>query len=79
MSLDLELAQDAINDLDLDFSQHPEVSKAYMQDRRNKRKIKEATDKLRGNVHLMNPLREGKKLLVLDIDYSRRNGHDYEY
>ena len=67
---ELEMAQDIINDMDLDFSQHPEVSRAYVQDKRNKHKIKEATDKLQGNVHLMNPLREGKKLLVLDIDYS---------
>ena len=58
------------NDLDLDFSENLAATQAYLKDKRNQRKIKEATDSLRGNLHLMNPLREGKKLLVLDIDYS---------
>jgi len=37
-------------------------------DRRNLRKIKEAVAST--NVNLMNPLREGKSLLVLDLDYT---------
>ena len=60
------------NDLDLDFSENLQASQEYLKDKRNQRKIKEATDVLRGKLPLMNPLREGKKLLVLDIDYSER-------
>ena len=40
----------------------------YQRDSRTRRKISEATQKL--NINFMNPLREGKKLLVLDLDYS---------
>lgn len=39
-----------------------------MNDQRNRRKVQEHTKKL--TVNLINPLREGKRLLVLDIDYS---------
>lgn len=58
------------NDLDIDFSADPnsEAVLKFKNDLRNKRKIKEAVEAL--NVNLMNPLREGKKLLVLDLDYS---------
>ncbi|TFY71885.1 hypothetical protein EVG20_g1136 [Dentipellis fragilis] len=41
---------------------------AYQNDLRNIRKVREATKKLK--VNIINPLREGKKLLVLDIDYT---------
>ncbi|THH06715.1 hypothetical protein EW145_g3892 [Phellinidium pouzarii] len=66
----LELLPDVFNDLDVDFSENPEASQAYIADKRNQRKIRDATQRLRGNVNLMYPLREGKKLLVLDIDYT---------
>jgi ubiquitin-like domain-containing CTD phosphatase 1 len=61
---------DVFNDLDIDFSADPnsEAVLKFKNDLRNKRKIKEAVEAL--NVNLMNPLREGKKLLVLDLDYS---------
>ncbi|KAL5529487.1 hypothetical protein ACEPAG_5472 [Sanghuangporus baumii] len=61
---------DVFNDLDLDFSENMQASRAYISDRRNQRKIREATQRLRENLALMHPLREGKKLLVLDIDYT---------
>ncbi|EJD02204.1 HAD IIID h [Fomitiporia mediterranea MF3/22] len=66
----LEELPDVFNDLDVDFSENPQASRAYIADRRNQRKIKEATRMLRDNLTLMHPLREGKKLLVLDIDYT---------
>jgi len=44
------------------------ASNRYQRDPRNKRKVKEMTAKL--NVNIIHPLRPGKKLLVLDIDYS---------
>ena len=59
---------DVFNDLDVDLSKDPQAARAYVRDRRNQRKIREATEKLQ--VNLMHPLREGKRLLVLDIDYS---------
>lgn len=65
----LEELPDVFNDLDVDFSLNPAAAQAYQNDRRNQRKIKEMTAKL--DVTLMNPLREGKKLLVLDLDYSK--------
>ncbi|THV07809.1 HAD IIID h [Dendrothele bispora CBS 962.96] len=58
---------DIVNDLDVDFSKDATVA-AYQSDLRNKRKVKEMTDKLQ--VNIIHPLREGKKLLVLDIDYT---------
>lgn len=70
METELEDTPDVFNDLDLDFSENLQATQAYLKDKRNQRKIQEVTDALRGTVHLMNPLREGKKLLVLDIDYS---------
>ncbi|PAV23806.1 HAD IIID h [Pyrrhoderma noxium] len=66
----MELLPDIFNDLDIDFSRDPKASEAYIADRRNQRKIREATEMLRKNLTLMSPLREGKKLLVLDIDYT---------
>ena len=67
-SLELENLPDVVNDLDVDFSDNLDASAAYKNDQRNIRKIKEATNNL--NVNLIHPLRPGKKLLVLDIDYS---------
>lgn len=57
-----------VNDLDRDFTEDPVASAAYKNDQRNIRKVKEATAALK--VNIIHPLREGKKLLVLDIDYS---------
>ncbi|KAJ6525503.1 HAD subfamily IIID h [Mycena vulgaris] len=64
----LEFLPDVVNDLDLDFTEDPVASAAYRNDQRNIRKVKEATSAL--NVNIIHPLREGKKLLVLDIDYT---------
>ncbi|TBU65507.1 HAD IIID h [Dichomitus squalens] len=65
---DLEFLPDVINDLDVDFSANPAAAAAYINDQRNRRKVKEYTEKLQ--VNIINPLREGKRLLVLDIDYT---------
>ena len=59
---------DVVNDLDVDFSANPAAADSHKNDQRNIRKIREATEKLK--VNLIHPLREGKRLLVLDIDYS---------
>jgi ubiquitin-like domain-containing CTD phosphatase 1 len=59
---------DVVNDLDVDFTENPAASRSYQQDARNIRKVKEATANLK--VNIIYPLRPGKKLLVLDIDYS---------
>lgn len=67
--LELENLPDVINDLDFDIADNPAASAAYLNDQRNIRKVKEATSALQLNV--IHPLREGKKLLVLDIDYSK--------
>lgn len=64
----LEFLPDVVNDLDVDFSDDPAASAAYKNDQRNIRKVKEATEKL--EVNIIHPLRQGKKLLVLDIDYT---------
>ena len=64
----MELLSDVINDLDVDFSANPAAAESYKNDKRNIRKIREATKKLK--ISLIYPLREGKRLLVLDIDYS---------
>ncbi|KAG6851288.1 hypothetical protein H0H93_011724 [Arthromyces matolae] len=64
----LENLPDVVNDLDVDFSEDVVASATYKNDHRNIRKIKEATDNL--NINIIHPLRQGKKLLVLDIDYS---------
>lgn len=57
-----------VNDLDVDFTENVAASDRYKHDIRNIRKVKEMTAKLK--VNLITPLRPGKKLLVLDIDYS---------
>lgn len=59
-----------INDLDIDFSANPAAAHAYLNDQRNLRKIREYTKKL--NINIINPPREGKRLLVLDLDYSEQ-------
>lgn len=65
---ELESLPDVVNDLDVDFSDDLAASDAYKNDQRNIRKVKEATEELELNI--IHPLRQGKKLLVLDIDYS---------
>lgn len=65
---ELEFLPDVVNDLDVDFSEDLAASDAYKNDQRNIRKVNEATAQLELNI--IHPLREGKKLLVLDIDYS---------
>lgn len=69
-STGVEYLPDVLNDLDFDFGNENLIDAfaKYQQDQRNIRKVKEASDKL--NVNVIHPLREGKKLLVLDIDYS---------
>lgn len=66
--LELEFLPDVLNDLDIDFSANPAAAQAYINDQRNQRKIRECTQALEVNV--IHPLREGKRLLVLDLDYS---------
>lgn len=61
--------QDVVNDLDIDFASNPEAAAKVQNDRRNLRKIREVVAST--TVNIMNPLREGKSLLVLDLDYSR--------
>ncbi|KDQ61115.1 hypothetical protein JAAARDRAFT_32118 [Jaapia argillacea MUCL 33604] len=59
---------DILNDLDIDFAASAEATAAYRNDQRNLRKIREATKKLQ--IDIITPLRPGKRLLVLDIDYT---------
>jgi ubiquitin-like domain-containing CTD phosphatase 1 len=59
---------DVVNDLDVDLAIDPVAAAAYINDQRNLRKIREHTAKLQLNI--INPPRPGKRLLVLDIDYS---------
>ncbi|KDQ14547.1 hypothetical protein BOTBODRAFT_32687 [Botryobasidium botryosum FD-172 SS1] len=59
---------DVFNDLDLDITTEAAAIEAFAKDRRNIRKVKEATAKLK--LEVMNPPREGKRLLVLDLDYT---------
>ena len=67
-SPELEFLPDVVNDLDIDFSANPAAAEAYINDQRNQRKIRECTKKL--EINIIHPLREGKRLLVLDLDYS---------
>ncbi|GJJ12347.1 hypothetical protein Clacol_006588 [Clathrus columnatus] len=66
--LKLEDLPDVINDLDVDFSANPAIAANYLADQRNIRKIREFSQKL--TINFMSPLREGKRLLVLDLDYT---------
>ena len=59
---------DVMNDFDVDVSQYPDLMNSFANDQRNIRKVREATQNL--EVHIMNEPREGKPLLVLDLDYS---------
>ena len=68
VSEELEALPDVVNDLDVDFTENPAASRLYQQDARNIRKVQEATQNLK--INIIYPLRPGKKLLVLDIDYS---------
>lgn len=68
MYIELEFLPDVINDLDVDFTENMAASNRYQHDLRNIRKVQEATKNLQ--INIIHPLREGKKLLVLDIDYS---------
>ena len=65
---ELEFLPDGINGLDIDFSANPAAAQTYINDQRNQRKIRECTQAL--EVNIIHPLREGKRLLVLDLDYS---------
>ncbi|KAF6764021.1 HAD-like domain-containing protein [Ephemerocybe angulata] len=64
----LENLPDVVNDLDVDFTENMAASNRYQHDVRNIRKVKEMVAKL--NLNIIHPLRPGKKLLVLDIDYT---------
>lgn len=64
----MELLSDVVNGLDVDFSANPAAAESLKTDLRNIRKIREATEKLK--INIIHPLRDGKRLLVLDIDYS---------
>lgn len=64
----LESLPDVVNDLDVDFTEYPQEAAKYRNDPRNIRKVREITSKLQ--INLVYPLREGKRLLVLDLDYT---------
>jgi ubiquitin-like domain-containing CTD phosphatase 1 len=64
----LEFLPDVVNDLDVDFTDNPTAAAIYKNDQRNIRKVREATEKLQ--INIIHPLRDGKRLLVLDIDYT---------
>lgn len=59
---------DDVIDLDADFTDDLVTAALHMADQRTIRKIKEATDRL--DLNIISPLGTGKKLLVLDIDYT---------
>lgn len=63
-----ELLPDVVNDLDLQIDASSAEAKSMAHDKRNIRKILEAAKNL--NISIMYPLRPGKKLLVLDLDYT---------
>jgi len=64
----LEFLPDVVNDLDVDFTENPAAAMAYLNDQRNIRKVKEISKGL--EINIIHPLRPGKRLLVLDIDYT---------
>jgi len=66
--LELLNLPDVVNDLDVDLAIDPVAAAAYINDQRNLRKVREHSAKLQLNI--INPPRPGKRLLVLDIDYS---------
>ncbi|CAE6364645.1 unnamed protein product [Rhizoctonia solani] len=61
---------DVVNDLDLQIDAASAEAKSMAQDKRNIRKILEAAKNL--SINVMYPLRPGKKLLVLDLDYNTK-------
>jgi len=65
---EIGLLPDVVNDLDVDFTENLAASNRYQHDTRNIRKVQEMTRNLQ--VNIIHPLRPGKRLLVLDIDYS---------
>ncbi|KAF9527031.1 HAD subfamily IIID h [Crepidotus variabilis] len=65
---ELESLPDVVNDLDIDFSENMAASNSYQHDKRNIRKVQEATKNLQ--INIIHPLRQRKRLLVLDIDYT---------
>ncbi|KAK0211162.1 HAD subfamily IIID h [Desarmillaria ectypa] len=65
----LETLPDIVNDLDLDVLLMDLTARnRYLTDPRNARKVKEYTSKT--HINIIHPVRPGKKLLVLDIDYT---------
>jgi len=64
---DWELLPDVLNDLDHDYSQSE--SAAMEHDAANHKKLLQTIAKSKG-ITFMNPLRPGKRLLVLDLDYT---------
>jgi hypothetical protein len=59
---------DIVNDLDIDFASSPGAAARVQNDRQNLRKIREVVAST--TISIMNPLREGKNLLALDLDCS---------
>jgi ubiquitin-like domain-containing CTD phosphatase 1 len=59
---------DVFNDFDIDLLADPKAALMAMNDQRNVRKVQEATRALK--LDIINPPREGKNLLVLDLDYT---------
>ncbi|KAI9280946.1 HAD-like domain-containing protein [Umbelopsis sp. AD052] len=57
---------DVLNDLEYDYfpSDHP----THLDQAKVQKKLKETTEKT--TIRMINPLREGKKLLVMDLDYT---------
>lgn len=66
---ELDFLPDVFNDFDVDISSDPRAAEAYRNDQRNIRKVREHTQHLKLNI--IAPLRPGKRLLVLDLDYSK--------
>ncbi len=64
----LEALPDVFNDLDLEEIITAATSNRYLSDPRNKRKVREYTQSTK--INFIHPVRPGKKLVVLDIDYS---------
>jgi ubiquitin-like domain-containing CTD phosphatase 1 len=67
-----DLLPDIVNDLDLQLDASSAEAQSMAHDKRNLRKIQEAVKNL--SISIMYPLRPGKKLLVLDLDYSKTPG-----
>ncbi|KNC96111.1 HAD hydrolase, family IIID [Spizellomyces punctatus DAOM BR117] len=59
---------EVVNDLDFDFLDYMPSDDRYRNDERNRRKLREYIDKTK--ITVFNDLRAGKKMLVLDLDYT---------